>query len=200
MIEAVNGSGEADEEAEEISINEVVDATPVIVPPQAADEQPTMSPQVLWAFCVDSAQNIMPYREIAQRYGFTDVPELRDFLLAQDQIRRRIKELRAVWNSDDNLEERIKKLAGHAVLAALPGTAQIMLNPRVPDSTRMESMRDHAKIAGVFNNAWSRGGAGPNGGEAGRFSVNIMFQNAGRVETITTVSHEPETIEGDEAA
>jgi hypothetical protein len=183
---------DTEDDVEEASVNEVVDATPVVIAP--VEDQPTMSPQVLWAFCVDSAQNIMPYREIALRYGFLDVPQLRDFLVGQEQIRKRIKELRAVWNSDENLETRVKTLAGHAVLAALPGTAQIMLNPRVPDNTRLEAMRDHAKIAGLTNNSWGAGKTGPGGPEGAKFSVNIMFQNAGKVETITTVSHEPDVI------
>jgi hypothetical protein len=55
-------------------------------------------------------------------------------------------------------------------------------------------MRDHAKIAGLTNNSWGAGKAGPGGPEGAKFSVNIMFQNAGKVETITTVSHETETI------
>jgi hypothetical protein len=183
---------DTEDDVEEASVNEVVDATPVVIAP--VEEQPTMSPQVLWAFCVDCAQNIMPYREVALRYGFIDVPQLRDFIGTQNQIRKKIKELRAVWNSDDNVESRVKTLAQHAVLAALPGTSQIMLNTRVPDNTRLEALRDHAKIAGLTNNSWGAGKAGPGGPEGAKFSVNIMFQNAGKVETITTVSHEAETI------
>jgi hypothetical protein len=186
------------EDEEEASVNEVVDTTPIITPP--IDEQPTMSPQVLWAFCVDCAQNIMPYRELSMRYGFIDVPQLRDFLTSQDQIRKRIKELRAVWNSDENLETRVKTLAGHAVLAALPGTAQIMLDPRKPDSVRMDAMKEHAQIAGLRSTGWGKGAGGPGGPEGGRFSVNIMFQNAGRVETITTVAHEADTETEEDAA
>jgi hypothetical protein len=143
---------DTEDDVEEASVNEVVDATPVVIAP--VEEQPTMSPQVLWAFCVDCAQNIMPYREVALRYGFIDVPQLRDFIGTQNQIRKKIKELRAVWNSDDNVESRVKTLAQHAVLAALPGTSQIMLNTRVPDNTRLEALRDHAKIAGLTNNSW----------------------------------------------
>jgi hypothetical protein len=183
---------DTEDDVEEASVNEVVDATPVVIAP--VEDQPTMSPQVLWAFCVDCAQNIMPYREVALRYGFIDVPQLRDFIGTQNQIRKKIKELRAVWNSDDNVESRVKTLAQHAVLAALPGTSQIMLNTRVPDNTRLEALRDHAKIAGLTNNSWGAGKAGPGGPEGAKFSVNIMFQNAGKVETITTVSHEPDAI------
>jgi hypothetical protein len=64
----------------------------------------------------------------------------------------------------------------------------------LPDNTRLEAMRDHAKIAGLTSNSWGAGKAGPGGPEGAKFSVNIMFSNAGVTETITTVSHEAETI------
>lgn len=173
----------------EAAINAVVDATPVL------DEQPAMSPQVLWAFCTDVAQNVMSYREIATRYGFVDVPQLREFLVAQHAVRRKVKEIRAIYESDENVETRIRHLAGHAVLAALPGTAQIMLNPRNPDSTRLEALQKHARIAGVDRiGAGNENNAGMPVG--GRFSVNIVFPNAGKVESFTTIDHTPEADRG----
>lgn len=183
-------ASETDEDMQlEAAIDAVVDATPVVSVP--VDEQPSMSPQVLWSFCTDIAQQIMPYREVATRYGFVDGEQLKQFLTVQHMIRKRIKELRAVWHSDDNAETRIRTLAQHAVLAALPGTAQIMLNPRNPDATRMDALMNHAKIAGV--------GHAPNtirdglpGANAGRFSVNIHFMNAGKTETFATIDHVPE--------
>lgn len=176
----------------EAAVNAVVDATPVIVADDQPD-QPSMSPQVLWAFCTDVAQNVMSYREIATRYGFVDVPQMRDFLTAQYTIRRKVKEIRAIYESDDNVVEKTRKLAAHSVLQALPGTAQIMLNPREPAPTRLDALKEHAKIAGVgYAPIVKEGGAAA----GGRFSVNIMFANAGKVETFTTVEHVPETERG----
>jgi len=169
-------------DASEAAINAVVDATQVL--PEVAEE-PAMAPQVLWAFCTDVAQNIMPYTQIALRYGFVDTDDLKRFLVRQNTVRKRIKELRAVWESDDNVETRIRTLAGHSVLAALPETARIMLNPRNPDATRLDALKQHAVIAGV--NAPPRVGHGDTGATVGRFSVNIVFANAGKTETITTI-------------
>jgi hypothetical protein len=180
------------ESEEEASVNAVIDATPIL---ETGDDTPDLSPQLLWAFCVDVAQNVQSFSQIAIRYGFTDVARLRDFLRDQPMVRRRAKEMRAVWESDDNVDDRIKKLSGHAVLAALPETAKIMLDPRTPNETRLNAMQKHATIAGVYNPPGARGGAvvagaGPG---VGRFSVNIVFQNAGKTETITTIEHAPDS-------
>lgn len=180
------------ESEEEASVNAVIDATPIL---ETGDDTPDLSPQLLWAFCVDVAQNVQSFSQIAIRYGFTDVSRLRDFLRDQPMVRRRAKEMRAVWESDDNVDDRIKKLSGHAVLAALPETAKIMLDPRTPNETRLNAMQKHATIAGVYNPPGARGGAvvagaGPG---VGRFSVNIVFQNAGKTETITTIEHAPDS-------
>lgn len=168
--------------ADEVEVNAVIDATPVL------DDQPTMSPVVLWAFCVDCAQNIMPYREIATRYGFVDVAQLKLFLLSQHAIRKKVKEIRAVYESDDNVEAKVKKLAGTAVLHALPEIAKIMINPRNPDPIRLDATTKIAKLAGM-GHAPQQGNGGSDG--PGRFSVNIMFAN-GKTETITTIERQPE--------
>jgi hypothetical protein len=172
------------EDTSEEAINAVVDATSVL---PAASEEPAMSPQVLWAFCTDVAQNIHTYTQIALRYGFVDTDDLKRFLVKQVAVRKRIKELRAVWESDDNVENRIRTLAGHSVLTALPETARIMFNPRNPDNTKLDALKHHATIAGVFAPPRTSHNDGVGGPAAGRFSVNIVFSNAGRTETITTI-------------
>ena len=47
--------------------------------------------------------------------GFVDVAQLKLFLLSQHAIRKKVKEIRAVYESDDNVEAKVKKLAGTAV-------------------------------------------------------------------------------------
>jgi hypothetical protein len=183
--------GEREPESE-IAINATVDATSVLL------DLETMSPAVLWAFCIDIAQNILPYDVLATRYGFADWRALGAWLAANAAVKKKIKEIRAVWESDDNVAVRARTLAGHAVLEALPETARVMFNPKVPDSTRLDALKLHARIAGIDGNPHTaRENAGQMGGSPGlgRFSVNIMFQNAGRMETITTVEHDREAIE-----
>lgn len=172
---------DAVEPPSEIAINATVDATPVV---SGVHE---MSPAVLWAFCVDIAQNIDPYDVIAARYGFADWERLQSWLITNDAVRKKIKELRAIWQSDDNVAVRARTLAGHSVLAALPHTARIMLNERLADNTRLEALKMHARIAGVDNAPGAARGATEGVPGGGRFSVNIIFPNAGTMESITTI-------------
>jgi hypothetical protein len=174
-----------EERADQEVINGVVDATAVL------DQVPSFTPQVLYAFCTDVAQNVDTYATIAIRYGFTDVAQMADFLRDQHVIRRRIKEYRAIWESDENVQERIKKLSGHAVLAALPTTARIMLDPNQPAQTRLDAVKQHSIMAGsqaTGNGAAAQGSGGP---QATKFSIQIMFANAGKTETFTTIKAEP---------
>jgi len=182
-----------EERADQEVINGVVDATPVLA------EVPAFTPQVLYAFCTDVAQNVHTYAQIALRYGFTDVAQMADFLRDQHVIRRRIKEYKAVWESDDNVQERIRKLSGHAVLAALPSTAQIMMDMKQPAATRIDATKQHAIMAGAQSTGNAAAGMAGSGPQASKFSIQIMFASSGKTETFTTiqgagVKHDPEEL------
>jgi hypothetical protein len=176
----------AEERADQEVINGVVDATSVLA------EVPAFTPQVLYAFCTDVAQNVHTYAQIALRYGFVDVAQMAEFLRDQHVIRRRIKEYKAVWESDTNVRERIRELSGHAVLAALPTTAQIMLDAKQPANTRIDAVKQHAIMAGAQASGIGAAAAGAGGGpSAAKFSIQIMFANSGKTETFTTIQAEP---------
>jgi len=177
---------DSEERADQEVINGVVDATSVLA------EVPAFTPQVLYAFCTDVAQNVHTYAQIALRYGFVDVAQMAEFLRDQHVIRRRIKEYKAVWESDTNVRERIRELSGHAVLAALPTTAQIMLDAKQPANTRIDAVKQHAIMAGAQASGIGAAAAGAGGGpSAARFSIQIMFANSGKTETFTTIQAEP---------
>ena len=173
----------------ESAINDLVDSTPVLHV-VGETEPPEMSAQVLMSFCVDVAQNVHTFAQIARRYGFESVGQMGEFINGNYNIRRRIKELRAVWESDDHVQERVRKLAGHTVLAALPETARIMLNPRLPDATRIDALKQHAAIAGMNAHGGHAAGGANGRSDAAKFSVNIMFAGSGRTETITATAIE----------
>jgi hypothetical protein len=114
-------------------------------------------------------------------------------------VKRIITELRAIWESGGNLESRIRALAAHALLQASPDNARIMLDTSLHPTIRIDAMKAHAKIAGVdYTPAAARGGGGSLA-EGAQFAVNIVFANAGKVESITTVGplgRERNTIDG----
>jgi alkylhydroperoxidase/carboxymuconolactone decarboxylase family protein YurZ len=170
-------------------IDPVVDATPALPP---APELPHMNSASMLAFCVDVAQKISPYPLIAARYGFVDEAQMRDYIQDNAVVRFRIKELRSVWFSDMNLQNRVRTLAGHAVLAALPNTAEMMFNDAAaPAPVRIDALKTHARIAGVDSlPAAAREGASTGAAEGAKFSVQIVF-SGGRVENIATGAPAP---------
>lgn len=171
----------------EVAINATVDATPVLL------DTVTMAPAVLWAFCVDVAQNIVDYDVLALRYGFDSWQSMQAWIIANAAVRKKIKELRIIWQSDDNVAVRARTLAGHAVLEAIPYTARPLFDEKTTNADRLDTLKMHARIAGIDGNPHTgRENAGGTGGNPGigRFSVNIVFPNAGRMESITTIDHE----------
>jgi len=171
-------------------IDAVVDAQSILT------GVPEMSTMAFFAFCVDTAQAIHTYAEIAKRYGFADAQTMREFLVNHPVILRKIKELRAVWQSDENLETRLRKLAGHSVLEAMPDTAAIMFDKAVTPGVRLDALKAHSRIAGVDGLPPVGKDGQPVGGSGSKFSVSIVFSGAGKVETMRLAPDPPE-IEGE---
>jgi hypothetical protein len=175
-------------------IDELLDGITVV------GAEPDMDKATLYAFCIDTAQRIHDYDVIARRYGFGDEAGMVEFLRTHPPVVKRVKELRAVWESDESVELRLRKLAGHSLLEALPDTASIMFDKQVTPGVRLEALRAHARIAGVDTPPHvPAGGAGGIGGGSGggRFSVQIVFNNSGRVETITASERHLKEIESE---
>lgn len=149
-------------------------------------DAPQLSPLALQSFCNDVARRIHTAEEIATRYGFASKLAAREFIESRPAVRRIIQELRSIWESENNLEGRIRAYAGHALLEAAPDNAKIMLDPSVHPTVRIDAMKAHAKIAGVDALPAAARGEGGVVGQA-PFAVNIIFQNAGKIESFSTV-------------
>jgi hypothetical protein len=170
--------------------------TPVLLDP------PEMSSLALQSFCNDVARQIHTPEEIAERYGFSSARAALQWVSDRPAVRRAIKELRAIWESEDNLQMRIQAYYGHALLEAAPDNAKIMLDPTIHPSVRIDAMKEAAKLAGVVGGpsaARNKDGSVISDGVIKPFAVNIIFNNAGLRENIETIV-EPKpsvTIEGE---
>jgi hypothetical protein len=163
------------------SIDELLDSVPVLL-------QPEMDQETLHRFVEDVAQAIFEPKTIARRYGFEPPEQMVKFIAGNKEVLRRIKVRRAIWESDESIEVRARKLAGIGVLEGLPGTLNIIYDNKIGASTRLEALKAHTRIAGLDGLPKSDGSTpGPVGG---RFSVNILF-SGGKVESFTTVEKEP---------
>lgn len=177
----------ADEEEERDDlIDPLIDATAVF----PADE-PVLNTARRQSFVTDLARKIDPYPLIATRYGFTDEADVADYLRVRPELRRAIKEERAIWFSSENNEVRARHLAQRATVEMIPAAAQIGFNEMLNPSVRLEALQRIARIGGLdgpgssqpFNNAGDAGG---------RFSVSIVFsQNPERNATITATPEPP---------
>ncbi len=159
---------------------------------------PETSPQALAAFCNDMAQKIHPGETLASRYGFADRAHLKAWLMSHPVVWRKIEELKAVWESDDNVEARARKLAGLALIEAIPSHAQIMLNPDISPGVRIDAFKETARVAGVAGAPQVGRDGVPGGDAANRFSVQIVFASSGQVESFTTRRPTQATIDAEQ--
>lgn len=146
-------------------------------------------PVLLHKFVEDMAQGIYPASEIAKRYSL-DPQDVVRLIRENAELRRRIQVRRAIWQSDDNIETRIRKYAGTTILEALPANGAMMFDRSTPAATRLDTLKAFSRMAGVDSQ-----GAGGNReasqGPGNQFTVNFHF-SGGRIERVsTTVENQP---------
>lgn len=169
-------------------LEELVNSTPTVVHFDPND-------QTVQALISDLAMGMRNYEIIAARYGLT-LEQLYEFIKIPE-VRRRVKTKKAIWESDDNQAERIKRYYGALTLEAAPMMDQLLHNPTTPPQHLLKGIEVAARLGGADNK-----GAGETGGViADRFSV--VFQFSGAASERFTVMNEPTppqiTIEGDPA-
>jgi len=179
----------SEEEDQDGLIDPIIDTTPVFA---ATQNEPHLSHARRQSFITDLARKIDTYDMIASRYGFTDCDDMGDYLRARPELRRMVKEERSAWFASENAEVRAKVLAQRAATELIPEAAQIGLNENINPSVRLEALNRLARIAGIDGPGTGRGEHFSNAPDAGgRFSVSIVFQNAGKTETISVRDNPP---------
>jgi len=145
-------------------------------------------------FVEDIAQAIYPPQEIAKRYSVAP-QDMLSLIRGNDEIRRRIQTRRAIWQSDDSIESRIRKYAGTVLLESIPTTGAKMTDPLVPNSIALDYLKAYSRMAGVDGMPASAKDGSV--GSGNQFTVNFHF-SGGRVESVsTTVVDHQESIEHD---
>lgn len=144
-----------------------------------------MTPALLQSWCTEVARGIQDIGQIATRYGFADAAAMYNFIAANEPIRKRIKAERTAWNTEENLQIRLRTLHGLALVEAVPENARPMFDPSTTVAQRVDLIKAFASVAGV-NGMPNTGRPGAEGdGEGGpRWSIQINFQGAGKSEEI----------------
>jgi hypothetical protein len=167
-------------------VEALVDGTPTVVGFDPDDATQT-------ALINDLATKLSSNTVVARRFGLT-LPQLYEFV-RQDEVRRRIKTRRAIWESDGNIGERNRAYYGAVTLEAAPIMDRLLHNPTTPPGHLLKAFEVAGRLGGVDSKPSSQVLEGSQAGS--QFSVQIVF-SGGKVEKITMPNDPPPlTIDGD---
>jgi hypothetical protein len=92
--------------------------------------------------------NIRPTRDVAADYGLTE-RELAARIRNDRQFRQQIASYKAVWDAPTNARQRIQVKSAVLVEDALPALWNIMTDPDMHPSVRLDTHKHLAKLADV---------------------------------------------------
>lgn len=123
----------------------------------------------------DLACKIYPADEIAARYGFADKAALRAWIAAHPDFYPYVKRLQALNESDENVLERIKQKAAHALEDALPELHSIAKDPNTGAKEKIEAIKVKARLSGAdaYVQPPKEGQGGGGGGQVLNFAINF---------------------------
>jgi len=159
-----------------IAVDRLVDHVLVL------DNNPQLDDALILRLQYDLATKTHTYDDIARRYGLTNVAELADYLKTHPNIVTEAKKLRALFNSDRAVEERVRLRFLYATESLIAPMQHIAGDIRTPIGARIDAFKQIQRGAGVDGlPAQQRGAAGGNtGGQP--FHLNIIFSNGQRTQ------------------
>lgn len=172
-----------------------MDATLPSVLPEDED-WPHLTGQLLYAFATDAARGIHTGEEIARRYHFHNGKHAKAFIAAHPKIRQQIQEIRSHWESELSLKEKVQAKAMHAADALIPEIAHIAFDRNIDPGKRLDATKLLLAAGGHLT---SRGDPATVGSTASQFSVQIVFQGAGKTEEFKTIEVKAEVPETEDA-
>jgi hypothetical protein len=137
------------------------------------DSNPLLDDALIMRLTYDLAAAIHPPEVIALRYGFHDVLEMRAYLTRHPQIIINAQKAKALMESDEGSEARIRLRAMQATEDLIPATASIAADPRIAPQQRIDAFKQLSRVSGLDASAAAR--AAGAGGPA--FTLNILFRD-----------------------
>jgi len=135
------------------------------------DPNPLLDDALIMRLTYDIATGIHEGEVLAARYGFDGVAGMRRYLLRHPQIIRNAQKTKALMDSDEGSEARVRLKAMHATEELIPATAGIAADPRIAPQQRIDAFKQLSRVSGLDASAAKAAGAG---GPA--FTLNILFR------------------------
>ena len=150
-------------------------------------ENPQQDDALIYRLQWDLACLAHPLDEIAQRYRFQDKQELKDYLRQHPSIVKEALKLRALYNSDEATEQRVRQKFMQVTEHLIMPMAQLVKDTNTPIAARVDAFKQIQRGAGVDGAPPPALKGGGGGGTA--FSLTINFAGGRRPEVIegTTV-------------
>lgn len=147
------------------------------------DPNPLLDDALIMRLTHDIATGLHEGDDLAARYGFDGVGAMRRYLLRHPRIIVNAQKMKALIDSDEGSEARVRLKAIHATEELIQPTAAIAADPRIAPQQRIDAFKQLSRVSGLDNSAKVAAGAG---GPA--FTLNILF----RKNPAETLSFTPE--------
>ena len=169
---------------DEESLNSIIDQVMIL------SDNPQKDDALIQRLQYDLATGVHPPAEIARRYGLFDVAELKTYLLLHPEIVDRVKKLRAMYQSEAGIEDRMRSMFQYATEDLIPIMHDIVKHPSIPIAQRIDSFKQLQRGAGMDGQRAEKDGqlAGQ------RFVLNIMFDGGQDVRLSGTAPIDPQAI------
>jgi hypothetical protein len=141
------------------------------------DNSPLLDDALILRLTYDLACRIHPYETIARRYGLQNVAELHGYLLDHPTVLVEAKKLRAMFDSDESVETRVRTKFMHSIEDLIPTLHNLVKSPQTPVSARVDGFKQLQRGAGVDGLPVQQRGTGTAGPSGQAFQLNIFFRN-----------------------
>ena len=150
---------------------------------------------MLMSFVTDMAQGIQEIETICARYGFINRAVLHHFTRNNPAVDRLIQQHKAAYDSDDNVERRVRLKAGLFVEEAMGHIAHLIVQTETPIGQKIECFHKLLRAAGTDGPPPAplradQGGGGPS------FTLNFIWSD-GTKENVLTARPSAPVIEHD---
>jgi hypothetical protein len=140
--------------------------------------------QQITRFVSDYAQGFYEVEEICERYGFANRAVLFHFVRSNVAVGRLINQHKTAYESEDNVERRVRLKAGLAAERLIPAIAQLVMQADTPVGQKIDCFHKLLRAAGTDGPPPAplradQGGGGPS------FTLNFIWSDGTRENVLT---------------
>lgn len=139
------------------------------------NDNPLLEDALIQRLQYDLATKTHNYETIAKRYGLKGEAELLRYLKQHPTVVAEAKKLRALFHSDENMEQRVRQRFLSATETLIAPIQHLVFDPSTPTAARIDGFKQLQRGAGIDGAPRDAPKGGVPGGSP--FVLNINFRN-----------------------